>query len=364
MKQTELAIIGAGPAGLSAAIAACHCGVGVTVIDENVKPGGQLFKQIHKFFGSQAHYAGTRGFEIGTRLVEQARECGVNMMLQTVCWNIFSSMQLALVHQAEAFLLQTRSIILATGASGKAISFPGCTLPGIMTAGAAQTMVNVHRVLPGREVLIVGSGNVGLIVAYQLMQASAHITAVVEAAPEIGGYGVHAAKLTRHGVPILVSHTIKEAQGDGRVQRAIVVELDEEWQPIPHTEQAFGVDTICLTVGLSPLAELSWLAGCQCEYSASLGGYVPLHDEDMRTTVPGIFAAGDCAGVEEASIAIEEGKLAGLSAAQYLGKISDEAAYEAKQEIHETLAMLRSGPFGEVRARAKAQLVTDMLSLG
>lgn len=363
MKQTELAIIGAGPAGLSAGITARHCGVEVTVIDENAEPGGQLFKQTHKFFGSQAHYAGTRGVEIGTGLLEQARECGVNIVLQTVCWSIFGNMQLALVDQDGPFLLQPQSIVLATGASEKALSFPGCTLPGIMTAGAAQTMVNIYRVLPGKEVLMVGSGNVGLIVAYQLMQAGAHITAVVEAAHEIGGYGVHAAKLRRYGVPILTSHTIKEAHGRGRVQRVIVVEVDEEWQPIPHTERTLSVDTICLAVGLSPLAELAWLAGCQFEYSPSLGGYVPLHDENMQTTVPGIFVAGDIAGVEEASIAIEEGRLAGVSAAQYLGRTRDEATYEAKQEIRETLAILGSGLFGEARAKAKAQLAAKMLAL-
>lgn len=363
MKQTELAIIGAGPAGLSAAIAACECGVEVTVIDENAEPGGQLFKQIHKFFGSQAHYAGTRGFEIGTGLLAQARECGMNIMLQTVCWGIFGNMQLALTHQGGAFLLQSQSIVLATGACEKALSFPGCTLPGVMTAGAAQTMVNVHRVLPGKEVLMIGSGNVGLIVAYQLMQAGAHVTAIVEAGHEIGGYEVHAAKLRRYGVPILTSHTIKEAHGRGRVQRVIVVEVDEEWQPIPHTERTLSVDTICLAVGLSPLAELAWLAGCQFGYSPSLGGYVPLHNENMQTTLPGIFVAGDITGVEEASIAIEEGRLAGLSAAQYLGKTRDEAAYEAKQEIREMLAILRLGPFGEARAKAKAQLAAKMVAL-
>ena len=171
MRETELAIVGAGPAGLAAAIEASSTGAKVTLVDENNRPGGQLFKQIHKFFGSREHYAGVRGFEIGSRLLEETKAKGVEVMLDTVAWGIFEGNTLGLVSDGKTIQLKPRKLILATGAMERPIVFPGWTLPGVMGAGAAQTLINLHRVLPGQRVLMVGSGNVGLIVSYQLLQA-------------------------------------------------------------------------------------------------------------------------------------------------------------------------------------------------
>jgi thioredoxin reductase len=350
--------VGAGPAGLSAAIEGRQAGAQVTVADENQSPGGQLFKQLHKFFGSQAHRAGVRGFKIGEQLLGECEDCGVEVLLDTVAWGLFADNNLALKCNGRSKLLHYQKLILATGASENALAFPGWTLPGVMGAGAAQTLVNIHRVLPGRRVLMVGAGNVGLIVSYQLLQAGAEVVAVIEGLPGIGGYGVHAAKIRRAGVPILTSHTILRADGVDGVASATIGRVDESWNPIAGTEQTLEVDTICLAVGLSPLAELAWMAGCQFTYIPSLGGHVPLHNENMETTVRGIYVAGDIAGIEEASTAMEEGRLAGLAAAEALGYVSEETRHR-KAEASRALDQLREGPFGEDRRQARIRILEE-----
>lgn len=355
--DADIAIVGAGPAGLAAAVEAARRGAQVTVLDENERPGGQLFKQIHKFFGSQAHRAGTRGLRIGQDLLAEAERLGVDVRLQTVVHGIFAGHVLGIISGGRTTTLSARRIILATGASENALAFPGWELPGVMGAGAAQTMMNIHRVLPGRRVLMVGAGNVGLIVSYQLLQAGAEVAAIVEALPAIGGYEVHAAKVRRAGVPILTGHTVLRAEGEGQVQRAIVAAIDAGWQPVPGSERTLSVDTICLAVGLSPLAELAWMAGCRFVYERALGGWVPAHDERMETSVEGIYVAGDLAGVEEASTAMEEGRLAGLAAATSLGLVPEAEAEAALAAVRARLEALRAGPFGAARAAAKARLI-------
>jgi thioredoxin reductase len=352
----ELAVVGGGPAGLAASIEATKAGVKVSLFDENEKPGGQLFKQIHKFFGSKEHHAGVRGHNIGYQLLDESQEVGVDTRLDTVVWGIEDN-KIGITDGITSTVVDAQKIIIATGASEKPLSFPGWTLPGVMGAGAAQTMMNVHRVLPGTKVLMVGSGNVGLIVSYQLLLAGAEVIAVVEALPKIGGYIVHAAKLRRAGVPILTSTSILEARGKETVEEATICSLDDNLSPIKGCERALKIDLVCLAIGLSPLAELCWMAGCKFKYFPELGGFVPLHDENMRTTNPSFYVAGDVAGVEEASCAIEQGKLAGVSVAKELGYLKEDIAEEKKDRIRKRLTSLRLGPFGDMRAQAKLELM-------
>jgi thioredoxin reductase len=356
MHETELAVVGGGPAGLSAAIEAARAGVRVMVIDENERAGGQLFKQIHKFFGSKEHRAGVRGIDIGERLLGEVESSGAEVLLDSVVWGLFEGHTLGVIRQGKNQQVKAQKILLATGASENALAFPGWTLSGVMGAGAMQTLVNVHRVLPGKRMLMVGSGNVGLIVSYQMLQAGAEVVGVVEALPKVGGYGVHAAKLRRQGVPIWTSTTVKAALGNGKVEQAITVSLDNKWQAVAGSERTWDVDVICLALGLTPLTELAWMTGCKFQYIPQLGGNIPVHDENMETSVPGLYVAGDLSGVEEASTAMEEGKLAGIAVAESLGRLSATEAQARKRVVCESLEQLRSGPFGEARQRAKEQL--------
>lgn len=357
MIKTDIAIIGAGPAGLAAAIESAKTGAKVILIDENAQPGGQLFKQIHKFFGSKEHYAKIRGIDIGQKLCNEAKDLGVHLMLNTVAFAIYDDKIIAGMTLNGMMLIKTKCIILALGANENTLAFKGWTKPGVIGAGAAQTMINLYRVLPGKRFLMVGSGNVGLIVSYQLLQAGAKVLAVIEAMSKVGGYGVHAAKISRAGIPILTSHTILEAKGEKEVSSAVICELDENFNPIKGKEIEIKVDVICLAVGLTPQADLARMAGCRFEYINELGGFMPWHNENMETTIKGIYIAGDTAGIEEASTAIDEGRISGIAAASSLTLINKDKAEEKILQIWERLDSLRIGPFGQNRQDAKKVLM-------
>lgn len=235
--------------------------------------------------------AGTRGYEIAGSLARQAADAGVEFWPDTVAYGIFKE-GVGLVRGEQGYIVKAGKTIVAAGGSEDPVAFPGSTLPGVMTAGAAQTLVNVHRVLPGRRIVILGSGNVGLILAYQLLQAGADVAAVIERAERIGGYGVHAAKIRRAGVPILTGSTVVAAEGTESLERLHVASVAADGSVVPGSEQTIEADTLCLAVGMSPLTELLWQAGADFDYIAELGGFVPLHDSRMESTVPGLYVAG------------------------------------------------------------------------
>ncbi len=345
MKRYDLIVVGAGPSGLSAAIEAAKRGLGVVVFDENEKPGGQLFKQIHKFFGSKEHKAKIRGFVIGEQLLKEADEAGVEVVLNATVIGLYQEKEVVVRIGEEIRRMKGDAIIIATGAAENMVTFEGWTLPGVIGAGAAQTMMNLHGVRPGKKILMLGSGNVGLVVSFQLLQCGCEVVALVDAAPKIGGYGVHAAKVARTGVPFYLSHTIVKAEGDECVTGVTIAEIDDKFQFIPGTEKHFDVDTICLAVGLSPMSQLLKMAGCKMEDNPRRGGQAPICDGYGRTSVDGIFAVGDVSGIEEASSAMIEGRMAGIAAAEYLGYIGKEEMEESLKSLDQALDGLRQGMF-------------------
>ncbi len=366
----QVAIIGGGPAGLTAAIEAAKVGAQVLIIDENARPGGQLFKQIHKFFGSKAHNAGVRGMDIGLNLLKETEESGAETWLNSTVIGLYEGNRLSVVRTMEdgskkIHTVQAEKILIATGSQENTINFDGWTIPGVMGAGCAQTMINVNRVMPGTKALMVGSGNVGLMVSYQMLQAGIDVLGVVEAAPKISGYNVHAAKICRAGVPFYLRHTIIHAEADesGTLCRATIAALDEKWNPSPNTEQSFDVNLVCIAAGLRPLAKLAQMYGVEHGFIPELGGWMPLHDENMETNIQGIYVAGDTAGVEEANTAMDEGRLAGISIAQSLQLLPDQEAEQCKAEIRARLESLRLGPFGERRLQAKNRIVKKEVQL-
>jgi thioredoxin reductase len=365
MIDRDIVVIGAGPAGLAAAIEAAKLGVkSILMVDLNLKAGGQLFKQIHKFFGSSAHGSGVRGIDIGAQMLEDANKLGVEIWLNSTAVGIFDGDTVSIdrnVSGKEPVIVNVKAkkIIIATGAAENVIRFKGWTMPGVMGAGAAQTMINVNRVKPGNRIVMLGSGNVGLIVSYQLMQAGCEVVALVEALPAIGGYGVHASKIRRAGVPIYTKHTIVEARGDGRVAEVVIAEVDDKFQPVAGSEKTLQADTITLAAGLKPIADLYRLSEADLVFNGVLGGWIPKHNRNMDTTVKGIYVAGDTTGVEEANTALEEGKLSGVAAAEALGAVSAKDAAALKDEIWGRLDGLRMGPFGEKRMKAKAEQIAS-----
>ncbi|RKX49486.1 MAG: sarcosine oxidase subunit alpha, partial [Thermotogae bacterium] len=301
------------------------------------------------FFGKREQFAGVRGIKIAEILQEELKKRNVEVFLETSAIMLLQEGERKRVvgvrKNKELIEFIGKTVVVATGAMERMIPFEGNDLPGVYGAGAIQTLMNTYGVKPGDRVLIVGAGNVGLILAYQLYQAGVKVEAIVEAMPKIGGYFVHAAKVRRLGIPILTRHTILRAEGKEKVERAVVAQLDDNWNVIPGTEKVFEVDVIALAVGLRPSIELLHQVGCQIKYVPELGGHVVIRDSRMETTIRGIFVAGDSAGIEEATTAMLEGKIAGIAAALAAGVASPEWLKEI-EKAQKDLDEFRSGPFG------------------
>jgi sarcosine oxidase subunit alpha len=356
MFDTEILIIGGGPAGLKAALSAAEQGADVVLVDRNATLGGQLIKQTHMFFGSQKQYASERGVTIAETLTQEVYQSDkIQVLHNSTALGCFEDGSITLETNGAFKVVYPKRVIVATGAQENTLIFPNSDLPGIYGAGAVQTLMNVHGVLPGKRVVMVGAGNIGVIVSYQLLQAGVEVAAIVEAAPRIGGYHVHAAKVRRLGVPILTSHTVIAASGEEVLESVIIAQVDEHFQPIAGTESVLEADILCISVGLSPLIELLSHAGCKMQFIPQLGGHIPCRDENLETSVSGIFVAGDVGGIEEASVAMVEGQIAGLSAAGSLGYRLNNFDHDLK-EAKEELAELRRGPTGEKIRAGLAQM--------
>lgn len=351
MIAIEVLVVGGGPAGLCAAISAGESGAKVLVAERSAILGGQLIKQTHMFFGSEKQYAGTRGIDITDILINKLEVMdNVEIKKDATVLSIYEDGIVSLDINGKYVKVRPERIVIATGAAEKSLAFPNNDMPGIYGAGAVQTLMNIHGVKPGQDVLMVGAGNIGLIVSYQLIQAGVNVKAILDASPTIGGYLVHASKIRRMGVPILTRHTVKRAEGKESLEKATIVKLDDNWQEIPGTEKEFDVDVMCVSVGLSPLTELLFQAGCEMKMIREFGGYVPLRSKDLKTSNERLYIAGDVGGIEEASSAMVEGHIAGLAAAMSLGHKHEN--YDLLSlDYQDQLISLRAGHAGD-RIRA------------
>jgi sarcosine oxidase subunit alpha len=357
--KTDVLVVGGGPAGLSAAAEAAGAGAEVLVAEGDLHLGGQLVKQSHKFFGGKDEFAGTRGFEIAKILKDEIFQYGdrVKTFLNTTALGYYPDEGAAtlMTGEEEYFRVYPKKLVVASGAQERPLPFPNNDIPGVCGAGAVQTLMNVYGVTPGKRVLMTGAGNIGLIVSYQLRQAGVDVAAVVEAMPKVGGYWVHAAKIRRLGVPILLSHSVKRAIGDKFVTGAEITEVDEKFNPVGKPEKV-ECDIICLAVGLAPSSELLWQAGCRMKYVPNLCGHVPYRDKYMRTSNKDVWMAGDVSGIEEASAAMIEGRIAGLAAAESLGYRTDAGKYDI---FRTRLKRLRAGEAGEKIRAGVAEVAID-----
>lgn len=322
---TDVLIIGAGPAGLAAAIYLGQHSINTLLIDDKHLLGGKLVLQTHRFFGyAQEVYAGKRGIEISRILSDEVQKLpSVTIRKQTRAVAVFSDQKVGIIDQDNHYALVKPSYLLvATGARENTLIFPGNTLPGVYTAGAFQTLLNRDLVKPAQRLFVVGGGNVGLITAYHALQAGIEVAGLIEAMPKCGGYLVHEQKLARLGVPILPSHTILAANGDDHVQSITFAACDSTFKPVPGTERTIACDGILIAVGLSPVNEF----------------YVKAEAFGMQ-----VYSAGDAAEIAEASSAMISGKLAAIQIAGSMGHhITDNV-----EKLETLAATLRSRP-GEV----------------
>lgn len=359
MREVELAIIGTGPAGICAAIEAAKSNVPVTVIDENLKPGGQIYRQLMDSFVLTNENQLGKDYIQGQKLIRQLEHYSQKMELieDALVWGIFGDNEVAFLRNGKDEGLKAQKLILAEGAYDRPMPFPGWTLPGIFTAGGALRMVKTERVLPGERILLTGTGPLQLVLATQLVQAGAEVISILEATsptdiwrylPQFWGQwelikdGLHYLwKLRKGKVPHLVSHAIVEARGEQEVKEAVYARVDKDWKPIPGTEKTVEVDTICIGYGLIPSIRLSRLCGCEHKYEPRFGGWIPCHNETMETSLPGVFVAGDSAGIAGALVAMEEGRLAAIKVSQQLGYITKEEAQHRSLPIFKKLRGLR-----------------------
>ena len=303
--QTEVnipvLIIGGGPAGLSAAIELGKLGVKVILVDDKSRLGGKLVLQTHRFFGShEAVYAGSRGIDIATKLEKQVAEIqSIDVWLETTAVGIFEDRSVGLwrVDKDQYVLVKPSILLVATGARERSLPFKGNTLPGVYGAGAFQTLLNRDLVKPARNLFVVGGGNVGLIAGYHALQAGIKVVGLVEALPQCGGYKVHEDKLARFNVPIMTSHTILEAKGKEHISSVVISEVDNNFLPIPGSEQEIECDCVLIAVGLDPVDEFISKA--------------------KEVNLP-VYAAGDANEIAEASAAMYSGKIKGLEIAKKL----------------------------------------------
>lgn len=339
----DLVIVGAGPAGLSAALIAEDQGLRVAIVDEQHDIGGQIMRQPPSGFGVPAA-ASPVSLPDGLAALRRLRQSSrVDRILGTTAWGIFRDdangvLQVGINTPEHSRLLRARRVLVATGAYDLPVAFPGWTMPGVMTAGAVQTLIKSQFLRPGRRFVLAGSHPLLLLVAVLLLDNGASIAEVAIARPmpslgellkswrAIPGHVPLFAdllasllKLRRHGVPLRLGTIIRGADGDDQVQRVTLAGVDSQWQLKPGTERTIEADTLVLGYGLLASSELARQAGCASTWRPERGGWIIAHDEVMRTSVPEISVAGEPAGVKGAELAFLEGKLAAQQIALELG---------------------------------------------
>ena len=358
--KSDVLVVGGGPAGLTAALTAASYGLNVVLVDEHFKLGGQLLKQTHKFFGSVELFGGLRGFQIAEELSKKVlSESRIRVLTSSTVYGVFRGGIVGVVGENTHYIIKPKALIIATGAQERFLEFPNNDLPGVIGAGGAQTIMNEFGVKPGDRALIVGSGNVGLIVAYQLLQAGVEVAAVIEILSEIGGWFVHAAKIRRYGIPVLTRHTIKYVEGASRVEKAVIVGVDEKLNFIPGSERELSVDLVLLAIGLEPDTRLVVQSGAVVKYVPELGGFTPVRTRLLETTVRNMYIAGDTSGIEEATTAMLEGKIAALAVASKLldSSKSTGALSEAERVLKFLWEEYRASPL-LIRAKRGKEAVT------
>jgi len=323
----DLLVVGAGPAGLAAAIAAAEAGASVIALDERDAPGGQYLKPLAK---SHRHAAPDRQFRQGDALRDRAKAAGVTFHFGATVWGGFSDNEVAALVEGRNVLFRPRRLVIAAGAHERPVPIPGWTLPGVMTTGCLQTLARANRVSPGERVVIAGNGPLNLQLACELVEGGVKVAAVLEAAPKPGfcawrqalrlaakapdlawDGARYLATLKRAGVPLIWGATPVAAEGEGRFARLRAA--------TPGGEITIEADALALNLGFQPETGLARALGCAHRFTDSgLGRLETVTDDDGRTSLPTVFAIGDGAQIGGSRIALSRGRLAGLAAARDL----------------------------------------------
>jgi D-hydroxyproline dehydrogenase subunit alpha len=369
--STDLVVVGAGPAGIEAAVAASQNGLKVVLLDSYSLPGGQYYKQLPREFKSEL---ATDLEQEGAEHISKIDSDQVAYYSDTLVWGAFPS------DDSDGWLLgvygpdaprqiETKAVILASGAYDTPVPFPGWTLPGVMTAGAGQIMVKNQRVSPGQRVVVTGSGPLHLALAAYLVHAGVKVVGFYHTPLSIGKMIQHIPSawgqwermkegfsywrtLSKAGVPVKIGWGVVKALGENAVEEAIVGRLDSDWNVIAGTEKQLNVDAVIVWNGLLCNNGLSRMVGCQHRIDPRMGGVIPVRDETMQTTCENFYVVGDAAMIGGVGLAKAEGRIAGLSAAWRAGLLTDA---EKKKQAASLAPVIR-------RERRFAQMFGDLFA--
>ena len=321
MREYELVIIGGGPAGLAAAVAAHKAGVtDILILERDNELGGILNQCIHNGFGLHTFKEELTGPEYADRFIQQAKELNIPYKLNTMVLDLAPDKTVTAMNREDGlFQIKPKAVVLAMGCRERprgALNIPGFRPAGIYTAGTAQRLVNMEGFLPGRKCVILGSGDIGLIMARRMTLEGAEVKVVAELMPYSGGLKRNIVQcLDDYGIPLKLSHTVVDIKGRERVEAIVIAEVDEKLRPIPGTEIEYECDTLLLSCGLLPENELSRAAGV--DINPLTNG--PRVNEQLETSVPGVFAAGNVLHVHDlVDFVSEEAGAAGRHAAAYI----------------------------------------------
>lgn len=318
-----MVVVGGGPAGMAAAVEAHKCGVrDIVILERESRLGGILHQCIHTGFGLHIFGEELTGPEYAWRYMDMVNGLGINYMTETSVLHISEDKTVEAVSSSGGYIkLEARTVVLSMGCRERtrgALNIPGTRPAGIFTAGTAQKYVNMYGLLPGRKIVILGSGDIGLIMARRLTLEGAEVSMVCEILPKPGGLVRNVVQcLQDFDIPLLLSHTIIKIHGRERLEGVTIAEVDENRKPVLHTARFVECDTLLMSVGLIPENELSREAGISMDAATS----GPVFDERMETSIPGIFACGNVVHVHDlVDNVTKEAMLAGRCAAEYINQ--------------------------------------------